>query len=276
MLDLAAFHSWLSPNDLECLSFYRNNKGYLLRFPSYADFQVSGDGRHAVCWPEYNVSDETIRHLYLNQVLPLMLNRQGKLVFHGSAVEVQGGTVAFIGQSGRGKSTLAASFAVSGSRFLSDDGLVLDEAPDGYQVLPSHASIRLWGDSQSALLHGPVETAPHLEFTSKMRFLASPSLRHCDKPLPLLRVYFLVDKSGAAISIQQMRVTESLVHWMKNSFLLDICDKEMLREHFDRVSTLAATVPAFYLDFPRSFESLPLLREQILAHDAKAEGTVCV
>jgi hypothetical protein len=46
--------------------------------------------------------------------------------------------VVFAAESGRGKSTLAASFAVNGFRFLTDDGLVLEPAGEGYAVLPSH------------------------------------------------------------------------------------------------------------------------------------------
>ena len=142
------FHEWTFPSGTIWTAFYRMDAAYLLRFPDLADFQVSADGLNVTCFPAPHVSDTTIEHLYLNQVLPLALSRLGKLVFHGSAVEVAGGAIAFVAASGQGKSTLAASFATGGYRFLADDGLVLEPIGGGYHVLPSHPSIRLWEDSQ--------------------------------------------------------------------------------------------------------------------------------
>ena len=168
------------------------------------------------------VSEATSQHLYLNQVLPLVLSKLGKLVFHASAVEVPGGAVAFAAESGRGKSTLAASFAVNGFRFLTDDGLVLEPAADGYQVQPSHPSIRLWEDSEEALIAPGVETAPAVSFTSKSRFLAGEAIPFCDQPRPLRRMYFLGDGSAETIQIHRLSPAEALVEWVKHSFLLDV------------------------------------------------------
>ena len=185
------FHTWTFPDGTLWTAFYRTNDGYLLRFPDLADFQVSADALHVTGFPVPEVSDATVQHLYLNQVLPLALSKQGKLVFHASAVEVAGGALAFAAESGRGKSTLAASFAVSGFRFLTDDGLVVEPIADGHRILPSHPSIRLWEDSEAALIVPGVRTAPALPFTPKSRFLAGDEIRFCDQPRPLRRVYFL-------------------------------------------------------------------------------------
>ncbi len=148
----APFHTWALPDGSPWTDFHRENGGYLLRFPDMADFQVSADAEHVTCHPVPGASDAVVQHLYLNQVLPLSLSKQGKLVFHASAVEVDGGAIAFVGVSGRGKSTLAASFAIDGYRFLTDDGLVVEPAERGHVALPSHPSIRLWEDSESALI----------------------------------------------------------------------------------------------------------------------------
>ena len=54
---------------------------FLLRFFDLADFAVSSDGHHVTCVPVPDISEETVNHLYLNQVLPLALSMLGKLVF---------------------------------------------------------------------------------------------------------------------------------------------------------------------------------------------------
>jgi hypothetical protein len=149
---LPAFHQWLGEDKSVWCSFFRIENDYLLRFTGLADFKIASQNSTIDCWPALNVAEADIRQLYLNQVLPLAQSHSGKLVFHASAVEVDQNAIVFIGTSGRGKSTLAASFSTQQYRFLTDDGLLLEKTSTGYQVMPSHASIRLWEDSQAAIL----------------------------------------------------------------------------------------------------------------------------
>jgi hypothetical protein len=240
--------------------------GYLLRFPDLADFEISANAIRVTCCPVPGVSDETVEHLYLNQVLPLMLSKQGKPVFHASAVEVEQGAVAFVAESGRGKSTLAASFAVNGHRFLTDDGLVLEPRTLGFDVIPSHASIRLWEDSQEQLIAPGIRIAPPLDYTPKARLLAGEDLAFCPQPRPLRRVYFLGDGSASTLTLQRLSASEALVDWVKHSFLLDIDEKPRLASHFDQVAKLANQPIHYRLDYPRRFESLAQVRQAIVEH----------
>lgn len=247
--------------------------GYLLRFPDLGDFLVSGDGLRVNCFPAPEVPEATTRHLYLNQVLPLALSKTGKLVFHASAVELGKDAIVFAAESGRGKSTLAASFAVSGYRFLTDDGLVVEPTADGHQVLPSHPSIRLWKDSEEALIAPEVQIAPALSYTSKSRFLAGEPIRFCDRPRPLRRVYFLGDGSAETIGFQRLRGAEAVMGWVKHSFLLDIEERPRLASHFDQVGTLANHPIHYRLDYPRRFEDLARVRQAILEHALEESDT---
>jgi hypothetical protein len=254
------------PDGLPWTEFHRTEAGYLLRFPGFADYEVSVDGNDVVCHPVPGVSDEATRHLYLNQVLPLALSRQGKLVFHASAVAVAGNAIVFAAESGKGKSTLAASFATSGSPFLTDDGLVIEERAAEYWVAPSHPSIRLWDDSQEALVRLGAPTAEPVPFTSKTRFLAGDEIPFCDEPRPLRRVYFLGDGTSARVSIEQVSKSDALIELVRHSFLLDIEARELIAAHFDRLSRLVAAGICFKLDYPRTYESLPDVRQAVLEH----------
>ena len=265
-LPCAPFHEWVLSDGTPSTQFCRDGSGYLLRFPGLADYQVSADGRDVFCCPVPGVSDETTRHLYLNQVLPLALSRQEKLVFHASAVDVGGAAVVFAGESGRGKSTLAASFATSGNPFLTDDGLVIEERAADYWVAPSHPSIRLWDDSRQALVRLGAPTAEPVPFTSKTRFLAGDEIPFCNEPRPLRRVYFLGDATSPRVSIEQMSKSDALIELVKHSFLLDIQARELIAAHFDRLSRLVAPGIYFTLDYPRTYESLPDVRRAVLEH----------
>lgn len=260
------FHQFTFPDGTVWSSFHRRDSGYLVRFPGLADLVVSLDGTSVVTWPTPGTSAGTMEHLYLNQVLPLALSRQGHLVLHASAVELGGAGAAFIGESGRGKSTLAASFATNGSRFLTDDGLQLHWLDGRCVITPSHPSIRLWEDSQDALIHHGVTEAAAVEYTTKVRLLADDQIAFCPETRPLRRVYFLGDGTSPKLAIKAMAPTEALMALVKNSFLLDMEERQFMAWHFEEVARLAALPIYFHLDYPRRYEDLPQIRSAIIKH----------
>jgi hypothetical protein len=265
-LESAFFHEWIFPDGTLWTRFYRTDSGYLLRFPELADFEVSADGRVVSSWPIPGISEETIRHLYLNQVLPLALSRQGKRVFHASAVEAPAGALVFLGESGRGKSTLAASFALSGLRFLTDDALLLEPKAGGYAVQPSHPSIRLWDDSKAELVGDDARLAPAVQYTAKARLLSGDALAFCSDERMLRRMYFLGAGDADQVSLAPMTPGDAVMGLVGNSFLLDIAGRESLSAHFNQVVELAKMPIFFRLDYPRSFAALPAVRQAILEH----------
>ena len=260
------FHQWIFSDGTEWTLFYRLDSGYLLRFPDLADFEVSRNGRTTTAWPVPGVLPGTVEHLHLNQVLPLALSRQGRLMLHASAVAFDGIGIAFTGESGRGKSTLAASFATTGARFLTDDGLQLGWLDGQCQIKPSHPSVRLWEDSQEALIQQAVELAPAVEYTTKARLLAGDTMVFCDQPQPLKRIYFLGEGVASSLMIEVVRPAEALVELVRHSFLLDIEEKELLAWHFDELVRLAELSIYYRIDYPRRYEDLPNIREAIIRH----------
>ncbi len=265
-MEIVPFHTWAARDGSPWLHFYRLNGGYLLRFPELADFEVSAAADDLVCFPAPDASEATVEHLYLSQVRPLVLSKRGQLVFHASCVEIAGGAIAFVAQSGRGKSTLAASFATCGFRLLTDDGLLVEETARGFEIVPSHPSIRLWEDSREALMPPGVRSAPALQYTSKARFLAGEELVFCDQSRPLRRVYFLGDGSAERIAFKPLHPADALLEWVRHSFLLDVEEKPRLASHFEQVANLAKQPIHYRLDYPRNFEQLAALREAIQEH----------
>lgn len=264
-LDQRPFHELTLPDGTPWSQFYRTPSGYLLRFPGLADFTLSADGFDVTATPTPGTSAQTIEHLHLNQVLPLALSLQDRLVFHASAVDIDGVAVAFMGESGRGKSTLATSFATCGHPFLTDDGLLVEACDGGYRVVPSHPSIRLWQDSQDALIAPGTPAAAALEFTSKSRFLAGDRIPFCEAPRRLQRVYFLGDDAAAA-TFHRLAPVEALVGLLRHAFLLDVEARDLLAGHFDELSALASQPIFFRLDYPRRYADLPAVRRAIVEH----------
>lgn len=261
-----AFQQWTFPDGTLWALFHRQGSGYMLRFPGLADFEVSADAFDIQAWPAPGITPATVHHLYLNQVMPLALSRHGKLVLHASAVDLEGDCVAFVGPSGRGKSTLAASFASSGTAFLTDDGLQIEWRHQELMVVPSHPSIRLWEDSQMELIGVTDAIAPPVDYTHKARLLLGAGFAFCEEPRPLRRIYLLGDGSAPSISFRAVPPAAALMGLIRNSFLLDIDAQDMLARHFDDISLIANLPIHYHLDYPRRFDNLPQLRQAIARH----------
>lgn len=258
------FHQWTLPDGSPWTTFYRCGAGFLLRFPRFADFHVSEDGCDTCCIPVPGTSEEICHHLYLNQVLPLIQGRQGKLVFHASAVALGGRAIAFLGASGRGKSTLAAAFTRAGMEFLADDAMVLESTEVGYRVLPSHPSIRLRLDTQRALIGSYPEDLGGPLLAGKLRIEAGRYLSHCDEPRPLFAAFFLGEGDSKTIDAAPLQGAEAVTEWVRHTFILDFDDQAWLALHFEDVATLSETVTCYRLDYPRRFEDLDKLRAAIV------------
>jgi hypothetical protein len=270
-LKTAPFHRYVFEDGTVWTEFYRSSADYLLRFPGLADFNVSLDGTKVIAHPAKRIDETTVKHLYLNQLVPLALSRQGRPTFHASVVTVPGGAVAFLGKTGMGKSTLAASFALSGSAFLTDDALLVEETASGCQALPSHASLRLWEDSMEALIDAQDQQASRVSYSSKARLLAGDALTYSEHAQPLLAAFVLGREHATAVSVRKITGMDRHMAWVENSFLLDIKDPKLLSRHFDWTHRISAVVPTFALDYPRDYGTLPDVRNAILQHIADAE-----
>lgn len=268
-LEVEPFHHYFSDDGSVWTEFYRSDDGYLLRFPGLADFQVSADGKAVVAYPAEDGDEVTVEHLYINQLVPLALSRQGQPAFHASAVTMLDGVAAFLGRAGMGKSTLAASFALHDASFLTDDALIIEEAEDGCVVMPSHPSLRLWEDSKEALIDSDTPQAADISYSTKARLLAGEALAFSGEPQRLLAAFVLVREDSSDIAIRELSGLDRYMAWLENSFLLDITDRELLSQHFEWTDRISAMVPTFSLDYPRDYGMLPdvqrAIRNQVAA-----------
>jgi hypothetical protein len=264
------FARWRSPEGEVVATFHRLPEGYLLRFFDRADFAVDLERHTVTCRPVPGSSARATDDLYLNQVMPVLAGHAGELVIHGSGNAIGAVAVAFVGRTGRGKSTLAASLARSGFPFLSDDGLLLRRTGAGYLAHPNRASFRLWADSMEAIVPGETEI-PDDEI--KTRVAASAALPFHDRPVPLRAIYLLGPGDSAGVRFERVAARAALAELVNHSFFLDADDRARMARHFETVAQLAETIPVFALDYPRDYDSLPRVVEAVRAHAAAAGGT---
>src|SRR5207237_1442435 len=87
-------------------------------------FQIT-HGREITVEPAPGVEARALRLFLLGPALALLLSQRGLLVLHASAVAVEGRAIAFLGESGQGKSTTAAAFLAHGHTVVADDVLAV-------------------------------------------------------------------------------------------------------------------------------------------------------
>ncbi len=251
----------------------RVDPGYILEFPNLATFVFTPPDNSIRCIPYRQTPSHTLHHLLLDQVLPLVLNYRGKEVLHGAAIVTPYGACAFVGPTGRGKSTLAASFLSAGYSVLTDDCVVLDICGDDIVAIPAYPGLRLWDDAIAALFKASGSYSPVTHYNPKQRFTAAASTAtFCPSTTALAGIYVLdTDEATQAASISTVErplltKRDALMTLLSLAFKLDIENQSMLTREFDFLHHLVTRVPVRRLIIPDSFQALPDIRADIL-HD---------
>ena len=103
---------------------------YLLCIQGIARYLVTG-GREIVVDPDADALLLDVRAYLLGAIFVVLCQQRGLLPLHASAIAGKSGVVAFLANSGQGKSTLAAHLAQRGFRVLADDVCLIDTAQPG-------------------------------------------------------------------------------------------------------------------------------------------------
>ena len=252
---------WLSVGEL--------GTGYLFRFPDLADFHLLPKAKEIRCYPNPNTPLETIRHLFLDQVMPLFLSEGGKLVLHASAVVTPEGAIAIVGETGQGKSTLTASFAQRGFSVLTDDCLLVEEQNGQLFGIPSYPGLRLWPDSISALFGNKSRLPRVAHYADKRRFTARDGqLQFSMEPVPLHKIYVLVATEQSEPSmptIDQLSPRDAFIELIAYSYRLRVSGHERLNQEFERIGRAASSLSLSRLTSPRNLSLLPVVQNAVLA-----------
>lgn len=136
--------------------------------PSQPDIAVEPDGAHVLDWSGHvrvridnamksiAISSTPDRlHLLpsivMGWAIGYLLVLRGAICLHGSVVRFQERTIALLGDSGTGKSTLAAAAVRTGADLLSDDLVVFSDPHRSRSVAAGAASLRLTPEAAEAL-----------------------------------------------------------------------------------------------------------------------------
>ena len=233
-----------------------------LRWRGLSDFTISADGA-AVRWRRLPaVTDEAFRGYLLSQVLSFSLLARGREPLHASAVAVDGGVIAFLGDCGLGKSSLTAAFLQAGYPLVTDDLLVLFRRGAGYTVEPGIPSIKLAPGIARRLL-GARRTGPRMVPGAAKRIIPMPSSMRARDPLPLRALYVL--SRGRSLHITPMSQAAALLEIVRDTFNTVRLDSGRLATQFRFARRLAGNARVRLLVYPRRLAGIERVREAVLA-----------
>lgn len=255
--------AWRSPG----AHFDDSLREVALVYPGAGSFLIR-DGREIAVALLPAEAEATVRLNLLGVALAVAQHQRGRLVLHGSVVAVAGRAVAFLGGSGWGKSTLAASLHAAGYPLIADD-LVSLEFVDGVALAhPAYPQQKLWPDTATALGTDPATLPPLIATATKRALrLGGP---FPTEPLPLQRLYVLAEAPTPALI--PLAGPTALAECVRHSFCVGLLSRSGDAAHFRQCADLLRQVAVARLERPKDFATLPVVRQLIEADFVVANG----
>ena len=226
------------------------------------------DGKSIAVDPASNVPSEVLRHVLVGPALNHLLDQRGYFVLHASTVSIDGYAVAFVGESGIGKTTTAMACLLDGHRILSDDvaAIALDDV--GPVVRSGYPSMKL--DPEAVEAFDPPVEPPQQVHSGRPRHFYG--LRHDQPatPVPLERIYLLED--GETIEVDAVRPDEQVMALVNNTYTLGALEADgQAMSNFTTSGEIVDMTDIKRLRRPRTLDMLPDVAARIQS-DLKSDS----
>ncbi len=225
------------------------------------------DGNEMIVDPDSGVDERVIRLHILGTAMAMLLRQRGYLVLHASAVVMEDGVVAFLGESGFGKSTLAAFLNAHGHCLVADDQLAIQFENGIPIVSPAFPRLKLWKDS-AAFMGYPSESLP-LIHPGYEKLGVDLKENFAQKALPLKQIYLLSE--GQEQAIEPLESQQALIALLRHTHRIQLLPAVQKPAHFHQCADIANKVPVSRLRICYSFSEIPdlvrLVEEDLAASE---------
>ena len=215
---------------------------YIVRFPEHATFAYRAGDDEARVGTRAGVPRSVVEDLFLTAALPLLLQTRGHEALHASAVEWDDGVVAFCGQSGAGKTTIACALSQHGRAVWADDAVVFD--------LDSEREVRT--------LHLPHAINLRPESLRFLNMTSAGSVRQAsgDRERRLTAAIVLAPEGNGTAGLRKLTLEEGFTELIPHAFCF-FAERGRARKTTAAYLDLAARIPVFRLSYSRRFDALP-------------------
>lgn len=209
---------------------------------------------------EPDVDKNILSAVIFGTVMSVILQQKGYLVLHASCVKLGDKTIAFLGHSGAGKSTICSAFHAQGYQVLTDDVMAIDIKENNFLVIPSVPEVKLYADSASKTNLNEGKQSPfHLSTGKKVYQLEQ---NFATEPAKLSKLYVL--GRGGQNEISEIAPQNQFIELMRNTRAANsLRSQDLELSHFQKSMALAQNVPISLLKRKLSLEGLPKVIELI-------------
>lgn len=224
----------------------RTDDRYLLRFYDCGEFVISADLDHVEVRRDPQGRHEVLSILLAGTCLSFILGLRGDTVLHASAVEIDGQALAFVGQSGRGKTTMAALMCAAGARLVTDDVLVVSSTRP-VTCMGAASELRLRPKAVSIVADvDPSRT----RMTEDDRLAYSPAPGP-DEHLPLAGVVIPSPSQEASeVTVERIDPAEALFDLLEFPRVHGWEDPGVLQRDFTATTNLVNSIPVYEATIP--------------------------
>lgn len=201
----------------------------------------------------------------------VLLSSAGRPLLHGAAVAFGGGAIGILGDSGHGKSTLAAALLGAGGRLLSEDLLAFTRRGADFEVEPGYCGISLLADSCEALGLNSGEGALRARNGTAKSWIDTACSAD---PVAIRRLYILAapDPAAGAGAIRRLSRTAAAPALVRQLYGADWI-RPISRTDLAFCASLAARVPVYALTRPATLDGVPACAAKLLADLRQDEGS---
>lgn len=236
-----------------------------LLFPHQADFLLQAEriSCHILDENELPVIETNI----LAAVLAAWLEQRGVLTLHASAVTLNGQGLAFLSQSGNGKTGLCLALVHAGHPMLSDDILPLMEQNSVFYGQPAFPTMRIHPDEAQYFL-GAYEHFQRVNPRIEKRLVpvgTGELSSFAPAPAPMRGLFILQRRDpaqlGEEIEIKPFPRAQAAVELVRHSFTARLAAAlGWQARRLDAFARLLRQAPVYQLSYPSGFDHLTRVR----------------
>jgi hypothetical protein len=247
--------------------FVLSEKHYVFRISGLADFHITP--MEISCYQLEPTEQNSIELHFLSNIISLWLEQQGHLVIHASGVEVEGHSIAFLGESGQGKSSLVTSFVQAAYPLITDDTFSIHRQHGDFYTYPAYPCLRMWPDQADHFLTNTEELELVHPLINKKRVPVGGEQgfgQFCQGKRPIQRLYLLErGDPSSTVAIHSVSSAKALVELIRHSYVRRTVQAAGLQPHrIDLFIDFLKQVSVRRLIYPTGYQHLPRVRDAIL------------
>jgi hypothetical protein len=220
--------------------------GFRLRFRDCGEFVISADLTDVQVRRARTERASWLPVLTAGTTSAFLLTLRGHTVLHASAVAIKGSALAFVGQSGRGKSTLATVLCLDGAQVVTDD--VLSVHPGSPVTCEGGGSELRLREGAAALAEAQPKSVKRETEDDRLALALDPAP---SGPLPLSAIVVPApSRTASTVEVRRLEPSTALFWILAFPRIYGWCRPDVLSRDFSAISQVVNSVPVYDVTVP--------------------------